>query len=109
MYEMFESKGDIDRLYVPQSMGGRGLQSVWDGFRCAHVRLAHFMNGNIDCQINACANFDQQSLFSIIKRAGKYSALHKPATPENIDSRPLLRQAKIVALKLKETIHKDQY
>merc|ERR1712074_435122 len=25
MYKMFESKGDIDRLYVPQSMGGRGL------------------------------------------------------------------------------------
>ena len=39
MYKMFELKGDIDRLYVSRSMGGRGLQSVWDGFKCAHVRL----------------------------------------------------------------------
>ena len=35
--------------------------------------------------------------------------MHKQAIPENIESRPLLRQAKIVSQKLKETIHKERY
>ena len=48
MYKMFELKSEIDRLYTPRSMGGRGLQSVWDGFKCANVRLAHYMNSDVD-------------------------------------------------------------
>ena len=109
IYKMFELKSDIDRLYTPRSMGGRGLQSIWDGFKCANTRIAHYMNSNTDDHIKVCANFDRQCLFSIIKRAEKYSTLHKSPTPENIESRPLLRQAKIVSQKLRETIHKDRY
>ena len=59
--------------------------------------------------MNVCAAFDRQSLLSIIKQAEKYSAMHKQAIPENIESRPLLRQAKIISQKMKETIHKDRY
>ena len=109
MYKMFELKSDIDRLYSPRLMGGRGLQSIWDGFKCANVRIAHYMTGSVDHHMKVCANFDRQCLFSIIKRAEKFSTLHNPPTPENIESRPLLRQAKIVAQRLRETIYKDRY
>ena len=33
MNRMFEIKGDVDRLYTPRKMGGRGLVSVWDAFK----------------------------------------------------------------------------
>ena len=35
------SKGDIDRLYVPRSDGGRGLNSVLDMFK---NRMANLLN-----------------------------------------------------------------
>merc|ERR1711974_416172 len=33
LYRMFERKSDVDRIYIPRSMGGRGLTSVWDSFQ----------------------------------------------------------------------------
>ena len=84
MYKMFELKSDIDRLYIPRSMGGRGLQSVWDGFKCANVRIGHYLNGDKDPHMKTCAKLDHGNLFSITKRAEKYSATHKQTIPENI-------------------------
>ena len=101
MYKMFELKSDIDRLYIPRSMGGRGLQSVWDGFKCANVRIAHYINGDNDPHMEVCAEFDRNNLFSIVKRAEKYSTSHKLTTPKILRADPCLGKPRLYHKSLK--------
>ena len=109
LYRMFEIKSDVDRLYVSRSMGGRGLMSIWDSFKCTLVRLAHFMLNAKDEQITACAHFEKNLLFSITKKATKFTNAVELTLPTDLISKPILRQAKIVANKFKETLIKERF
>ena len=52
MNRMFEIKSDIDRLYTTRKMGGRGLISAWDCFKCTNIRLAHFLRGTKNVKLH---------------------------------------------------------
>ena len=41
MYNAFQLKSDVDRLYLPRDKGGRGLISVWDSFQASTSRISH--------------------------------------------------------------------
>ena len=105
---MFPIRSDMDRLHLPRNMGGRGLLSAWDSYKCTMVRLSHYLLGSTDKQTKKCAEFDQTTLFSISKKAKKFSDTVTPQIPSNIQDKPILRQAKIVADKFKEALHKDK-
>ena len=109
LFRMFPIKSDIDRLYTPRSMGGRGLASICDCFMCTMVRIGHYLNESPDQQITRCREFDQKSLFSITKKARKFSDSLNFQTPTNLQGKSLLRQAKITSHKFKETVHKDRF
>ena len=109
MNRMFEIKGDVDRLYTPRIMGGRGLVSVWDAFKTTHIRLAHFMINNRNVKLQKCFEFDKASQFSISKRAEKFIEHLTIDLPKSFDDKPLLRQAQIVAEKAKISIQKQRY
>ena len=108
LFRMFPIRSDVDRLNLPRSMGGRGLLSAWDSYKCTMVRLSHYLLGSTDKQTKKCAEFDQTTLFSISKKAKKFSDTVTPQIPPNIQDKPILRQAKIVANKFKEALHKDK-
>ena len=109
MNRMFEIKSDVDRLYTPRKMGGRGLISVWDSFKTTYIRLAHFMIKNTNAKMQKCFEFDRTCLFSITKRAEKFVENLTIDLPKNFEEKPLLRQAQIVAEKAKCSIHKQRY
>ena len=109
MNRMFEIKSDVDRLYTPRKMGGRGLVSIWDAFKTTHIRLAHFMSKNSNEKLQKCYEFDKSCLFSISKRAEKFSEDISVDLPKNFDDKPLIRQAQIIAEKAKEAIQKQRY
>ena len=109
MFRMFEIRSDVDRLYVPRMMGGRGLMSIWDSFKSTLVRLAHYMNHADDKHIKACAVFDKNLLFSITKKAEKFAGAAEFEMPKDLANKPILKQAKIIAKRFKEATSKDRY
>ena len=109
LYRMFEINSDVDRLYVPRAMGGRGLMSVWDSFRCTTVRVSHYLNFSNDVHVQTCANFEKNTLFSLTKKAQKFSEALNFTIPAGLENKPLLRQAKLISQKFKEYIHKQRY
>ena len=106
MNKMFEIKSDIDRLYTTRKMGGRGLISVWDCFKCTNIRLAHFLRGTKNEKLLKCAEFDKACLFSITKRAEKYTENLYLELPKNINEKPLLRQAQVMSEAAKGALQK---
>ena len=109
MRRMFEIRSDVDRLYLPRAMGGRGLTSLWDSFRCVYIRLAHFLNGNKSAKLVKCKEFDVTCLFSICNHAQKYDKSITIKLPDNLKEKPLLRQAQIIAEKSKVAFHQLRY
>ena len=109
MKRMFEIKSDVDRLYTPRQMGGRGLVSVWDSFKTTYIRLAHYMSKNSNVRLQKCFEFDKTCLFSVTKRAEKFSENLTIDLPNNLNDKPLLRQAQIIAEKAKNAIQKQRY
>ena len=109
MRKMFEIRSDVDRLYLPRGMGGRGLTSLWDSFRCVNIRLAHFLDQNQNAKLMKCHELDATCLFSIGKRAGKYCESITIKPPDNFNEKPLLRQAQILAEKAKDAFHQVKY
>ena len=106
---MFERKSDVDRIYIPRSMGGRGLMSMWDSFKGTIVRLAHYLNATDDEQMQKCSQFDNRLLFSITKKAEKFCNAIEFGIPPNLENKPAIRQAKIVSQKFKEATQKERY
>ena len=90
-------------------MGGRGLMSVWDSFRCTTVRVSHYLNFSNDVHVQTCANFEKNTLFSLTKKAQKFSEALNFTIPAGLENKPLLRQAKLISQKFKEYIHKQRY
>ena len=72
LYKMFQFRSDVDRLYTPRAMGGRGLMSAWDSFQCTAVRLAHYLENAGDEHIKKCAQFDKTTLYSIQKKGKNF-------------------------------------
>ena len=89
LYRMFQIKSDVDRLYVPRIMGGRGLMSLWDSFRCTMVRLTHFLNESTLPTITKCKEYDENSLFSITKKAEKFIGALEFPKPTNLQGKPV--------------------
>ena len=109
LFRMFPIKSDIDRLYVPRPMGGRGLASIWDCYMCTMVRIGHYLTGSTDQQTFKCAEFDQKSLFSVTKKAKKFTDSINFQTPTNLHEKPLLKQAKLISHKFKEAVQRDRF
>ena len=109
LFKMFQIKSDVDRLYTSRDMGGRGLMSLWDNFKTTMVRVSHYLNVSTDNQMQACAKFDKSSLFSISNKAVKFTNATKFEYPQNIQEKPILRQAKLISYKYKEAILKERY
>ena len=105
---MFPIRSDIDRLYTPRNMGGRGLTSIWDCYMYTMVRIGHYLTGSTDEQTIKCTEFDQKSLFSVTKKANKFTDSVNFQTPSTIHDKSLLRQAKTVSQKFKEAVHQDR-
>ena len=106
MNKMFEIKSDTDRLYITRKMGGRGLISAWDCFKCTNIRLAHFLRETKNAKLLKCAEFDKVCLFSITKRADKYTENLTLEVPKNFKDKPLLRQAQIMSESAKVSLQK---
>lgn len=109
IHRMFEIRSDVDRLYTPRKMGGRGLVSVWDCFKCTNIRLAHFLCNNTSSKLTKCYEFDKSYLFSISKRAEKFLEKLVIEVPKNLHDKPLLRQAQIIAEKTKSALQQQRY
>ena len=109
MHRMMEIKSDVDRLYTPRKMGGRGLVSIWDSFKCTNIRLAHFLSKNNSTKVQRCHEFDKTNLYSIGKRAVKFLENITIDIPQNLYDKPLLRQAQIIAEKAKTALHQQRY
>ena len=97
MHGMMVATSDVDRIYTRRASGGRGLQSVWDSFQACICRLAHYICQSESEVMKICADVDSKALFSITKRAAKYSAKVTVKLPEQFDCYDLLKQARIVA------------
>ena len=69
MNKMFEIKSDVDRLYVPRSSGGRGLQSAWDAFQSTICRLTHFFANSEDVTLKKCFKLVNGKRFSLKNKA----------------------------------------
>ena len=102
LYRAFELKSDVDRLYIPRSAGGRGLQSVWDVYKSSICRLAHVLKNSPCDVLKACAKVDQRGLFSIQKKAEKFQDGIKIDLSEKFHVMPLLSQARAVAKALRD-------
>ena len=97
MYKMFELKSDIDRLYIPRTVGGRGLTSVWDAFKSTTVRIAHVLLESDNELLSSCCDIDKKSLFSNITRAEKYMKEVSLIMSDSVKEKALLQQAKLKA------------
>ena len=106
MHRHFEIKSDIDRLYVPRLMGGRGLQSAWDLYRSAIARYGYYLKEEADECLMKCADLDESKLFSIIKRAEKISETTGKVEVKDKERKTLLQQAREIAVKTKEQLVK---
>ena len=104
MYRVFEIKSDIDRLYLPRRSGGRGLLSVWDVFQCTISRIAHYLANSQNEILMVCAKIDNSSLYSVQKKAKKLFSSNGTQLPENLESKSLLAQARVVACTMRESI-----
>ena len=109
LFKMFQFHSYVDRQYTPQAMGGRGLMSAWDCLQCTAVRLAHYLENADDKHIKKCAQFDKTTLYSILEKGKKFSEAAVFTAPTNIENKPILRQAKIVATRFKEFVHKNRF
>ena len=108
MYRVFEIKSDIDRLYVPRTAGGRGLQSVWDVYRGTICRLGHVLK-NASCEVmQACAKVDLKGLFSVQKKAEKFLDGVSLELPEKFHDKSLLSQARVIANALRNVTFNDR-
>ena len=108
MSKMFEIRSDVDRLHIPRCMGGRGLVSAWDSFKCTSMRLAHYLAGERSPQMKKCCELDEKCLFSIARKAEKVLLSIVIEAPKSMGDKPLLKQAQIVAQKTKEALHKER-
>ena len=109
MHRMFEIRSDVDRLYTPRDMGGRGLTSIWDSFKCTNIRLAHFLNNSLCPKLQKCKELDKAGLFSICKRAEKFTEGLSLSLPNNLNDRSVIKQAKVIAGKAKCAFQKQRY
>ena len=109
LFKMFQIKSDVDRLYTPRAMGGRGLISVWDSFKATMVRVSHYLNESTDNQMQVCTKFDKSSLFSIVNKAEKFTNATPFESPPNLENKTILKQAKTISHKFKEAIHKERH
>ena len=82
MYRVFELKSDIDRLYLPREMGGRGLLSVWDSFQASTSRIAHALINTDNPILQQCISTE--------KRASTPTRVEQPS----MKVRPLLSSHK---------------
>ena len=104
MHGMLVATSDVDRIYAPRASGGRGLQSIWDSFQACMCRLAHYISQSESEVMKICADVDSKTLFSITKRAAKYSARVTIKLPEQFDTYDILQQARIVAGKTRDAL-----
>ena len=104
MYRVFEIKSDVDRLYLSRRSGGRGLLSIWDVFQCTICRVAHYLANSQEDVLMACAKLDSGCLFSVQKKAQKFSSSNAPKLPENFGTKPLLAQARLVSSVMRASI-----
>ena len=104
MYRVFEIKSDVDRLYLPRRLGGRGLLSVWDVFQCTISRIAHYLENSQSEVLSECAKIDNSSVSSVQKEAKKFFTSNSPQLPEKLEEKSLLAQARIVACSMRESI-----
>ena len=106
MYRVFEIKSDIDRLYAPRAIGGRGLQSIWDVYQATICRLAYVL-ANSPCELlRACSKVDSKGLFSIKRKAEKFHDGLAPSLPSRFDEKPLLVRAQLVAKAVRDEVFK---
>ena len=56
IYHAFSVNSDVDRLYVPCPMGGRGLLSVADVVACECNSLYAYMSNSSDCHLQLLLN-----------------------------------------------------
>ena len=104
MYRVFEIKSDVDRLYLPRRLGGRGLLSVWDVFQCTISRIAHYLENSQNEVLMVCAKIDNSSLSSVQKKAQKFFSTNGTQLPENLGKKSLLAQARVVSCVMRESI-----
>ena len=97
MYKMLELKSDIDRLYVPRKLGGRGLISIWDSFKSNICRISYVLRNSDNELLALCDSVDRKSVFSNIKRAEKFESEVAPEYPANFLEKSVLAQGKIIA------------
>ena len=97
MYKAFETKSDVDRLYVPRKLGGRGLLSVWDTFKSSVCRIAHVLQSSDNELLSACCAVDKKSLFSNLARASKFESDAKFELPLGFHEKPVMAQGRIKA------------
>ena len=108
MYRAFELKSDIDRLYLPQEMGGRGLISIWDSFQASTSQIAHAMSNTSNEILQQCIEAEKKCLFSNITRAEKYEANVTLELPKNFLEKPVLTQARLKAAAMKKELTKKR-
>ena len=90
MHRMFEIRGDVDRLYIPRHMGGRGLISIWDSFKCTNIQLYHYLINSTSAKLKKCQELDKAGLFSICKRAEKFMEGLLIDPPHNLSDRSVI-------------------
>ena len=76
IYRVFEIKSDVGRLYIARSVGGRGLQSVWDVYQLGNYQASICKSAHIlaisPCEVlQAYSAVDEKGIFSIKKEAEK--------------------------------------
>ena len=108
MYRVFEIKSDVDRLYLPRSDGGRGLQSVWDSFKKIICRISHVLLNSSSEVLKACAEVDSKGQFSIKSKADKFLASHEVELPSKFEDKPLLVQGCMVAGAMNKSIQESR-
>ena len=106
MYRVFELKSDIDRLYLPREMGGRGLISVWDSFQASTSRIAHALINTDNPILQQCISTEKKSLYSNQSRATKYESKALIELPQNFLDKHSMSQARIKAGLMKQAISK---
>ena len=108
MYRAFELKSDVDRLYLPRDMGGRGLIAIWDSFQASTSRIAHALINTDNEILQQCIAIESKCLFSNITRAKKYEANVTLELPKNFTDKPVMAQARIKATAMKNELTKSR-
>jgi hypothetical protein len=118
MYKVHHPKADIDRLYVKEKEGGRGLVQVEAAYKAEITSIAEYLNTNykVDQFVNTVTSYEstQPTMNSIIKTAAKFAEeLSQPneksdAKQEGIQHTKA-RLGEVLKNKLKKKVMHGQY